>query len=97
MNKNKRKIKKHVQYLNMMLEILKLDIELQVRHTTVIPIVFNKKPEPIESAIASAMPSPAARIKEVDTDGSSSLPSGQPNNIVNRINEPDQTNTKRTN
>lgn len=43
-------------------------------------MVFNKKPEPIESAIASAMQSPAARIKEVDTDGSSSLPSGQPNN-----------------
>lgn len=32
-------------------------------------MVFNKKPEPRESAIVSAMPKVAARAKEVETDG----------------------------
>lgn len=68
--------------------------QLQARHTAGIPIVFIKKPEPTESIIASTTPSPVASAKEVDTEGSSSLPSGQPNNIVNGSNEPSQMNIK---
>lgn len=37
--------------------------------TTGIPIEFNKKPEPKESATVSAMPKAVAMAKEVETDG----------------------------
>lgn len=34
-------------------------------------MIFIRKPEPTESATASAMPMPAASAKEVDTEGRS--------------------------
>ena len=43
------------------------------RRTAGIPMVFIKKPEPMESAKASATPMPAASAKEVDTEGRSFL------------------------
>lgn len=41
----------------------------QVSRTKGIPMVFIKKPEPTESAKASATPMIAASAKEVDTEG----------------------------